>query len=155
MKALIWGRQNWYHMTNVTFDPPNPPLNGLMSQKTHTACIPSRHISKQCVFGSVVTPFYRTSISHESFTCWSQKCTNTSSSKNTLFNQLMRAHSAINYTLFNLIFILKHPGMILTNTYREIFNLRTHLISSKSVPPTLKSSEYPAIWGKIIHHPNI
>ena len=43
----------------------------------------------------------------------------------------------MNYTFFNVILILKCPGMIFTNSYLDILNLRSNLISSKSVSPTL------------------
>ena len=138
MKKLIWGCQNWYPVTCTNFDPLKPILNGLLSQKTRTACFPSRHIPKQCVFGSTVTPFYHTSIFWRILYMLNSKRAYTFPSKNTLFKWSICVCWTINNKFFNVIFILKHPGMIFTHSYLDILNLRIHLILSKSVSPTLK-----------------
>ena len=152
MKNLIWGYQIWYGypVTCVNFDSLKPILNGLLSQKTHTTCIPSRHISKQCVFGPTVAPFNTPLCLMNPFTCWAQNV-------HTFLQKKYFSSSpceyieqwAINYILFNVIFILRHPGMIFTNSYLDILNLRTHLISSKSVSPTLKLNS--TCWCYCMH----
>ena len=57
--------------------------------------------------------------------------------KNTLFKGSICVYWTINNKFFNVISILKHPAMIFTHSYLDILNLRTHLILSKSVSPTL------------------
>ena len=140
MKKLIWGCQNWYLVTCTNFDPLKPISNGLLSQKAHTTCFPIRHIPKQCVFGSAVTPFYHTSIFWRILYMLNSKRVYTFPSKNTLFKWSICVCWTINNKFFNVIFILKHPGIIFTHSYPDILNLRIHPILSKSVSPTLKDA---------------
>ena len=146
MKKLIWGCQNWYPVTCTNFDPLKPILNGLLSQKTHTTCFPSRHIPKRCVFGSAVTPFYHTLFLMNPLHVELKTRTHFLFKKHTFQVVHIWVYWTIDYyTFFNVILILKRPGMTFTSSYLDILNLRSHLISSKSVSPTLKTDRHPKI----------
>ena len=108
------------------FWPLKTPLNGLVTQKTHTSCIPSRHIPGKYVLRKTVTPFYHISIFDRSLVFWSPKCTRVSCVKNTLFKQSTWTYRTLDHRIFNVIFILKHPGVSFTSSYRDIHTLRTH-----------------------------